>query len=68
LFEGNDLALTRPVKDAEQLTAIVESWQQVLSGDSEGAAMPEPTRRRDGERRHTIRGGRRHEDDPPGHQ
>ena len=59
LFEGEKVALTRPVRDGEQLQAIANSWRDALDDASPELVMPEPTRRRLGSRRHSTRGGRR---------
>ena len=63
LYQGVRVALARPVRDAEQLQALADSWRDALAEKyPEEIVMPEPTRRRLGPRRHTERGGRRHDD------
>lgn len=63
LYQGVRVALARPVRDAEQLQALADSWRDALTETyPEEIVMPEPTRRRLGPRRHTERGGRRHDD------
>jgi hypothetical protein len=64
LYQGVHVALTRPLRDTEQLQALADSWRAALADAyPEEIVMPEPTRRRLGARRHTERGGRRHEDE-----
>ena len=63
LYQGVRVALARPVRDAEQLQVLADSWRDALAeAYPEEIVMPEPTRRRLGPRRHTERGGRRHDD------
>ena len=56
LYQGVRVALARPVRDAEQLQALADSWRDALAETYPGeTVMPEPTRRRLGPRRHTER-------------
>src|SRR5688572_27905377 len=53
LYQGVRVALARPVRDAEQLQALADSWRDALAETyPEEIVMPEPTRRRLGPRRH----------------
>jgi len=63
LYDRDEVALTRPVKDAAQLHPLADAWQQSVAEGSSEVVMPEPTRRREGDRRRASRGGgRRYED------
>ena len=68
LYRGGELAVSRPIRAAEQLATVAESWKASLVGSSDefSATMAEPTRRRFGPRRKTFRGGRRYDDPDEG--
>ena len=61
LYRAGQLAVSRPVRDAGDVPTLSASWRALADGTAHDS-MPEPTRRRNGERRHTTRGGRRHTD------
>ena len=70
LYRADELALSRPVRDADQIAFISEAWRAYADGTA-AAVMPEPSRRISNDRRRATRGGRRHDDphrpppDPP---
>jgi hypothetical protein len=64
LYKGDELALSRPVNDADQVSSLAEYWRAIAEGTPQ-PVMAEPSRRRLDVRRRSARGGRRH-DDPRG--
>lgn len=69
LYNAGVIAVSRPLRETEQLREVAEFWRLTVSDAEETPrVMSEPTRRRFGERRLTARGGRRYDDsefEPP---